>query len=153
HTRRHAKAAHPEHSRLTAAADAAQAVHDRTLRSLTQARREREDRLGRVDATGPAGDLQAQLDDAERDAEAMHRELTVARTRVEQLLTEPALLDQPGDRLGRERDRWRTSHDLEVSLHRPTNEPAKARCGIRPPTPEDVRLLAPHPGTPSGPPR
>jgi exodeoxyribonuclease V alpha subunit len=153
HARRHAEAAHPEHSRLTAAADAAQAVHDRALRSLTQARREREDRLARVGATGPAGDLQAQLDHAERDAEAMHRKLTGARTRVEQLLAEPALLNRSGDRLGRERDRWRTSHDLEVSLRRPTNVPAEARCGIRPPRPEDVRLLAPHRGTPSGPPR
>ena len=153
HARRHAEAAHPEHSRLTAAADAAQAVHDRTIRSLTQARREREERLARVDAAGPAGDLQAQLHRAERDAKGMHRELTVARTRVEQLLAEPALLNQPGDRLGRERDRWRTSHDLKVSLRRPTNEPTKARCGIRPPRPEDVRLLAPHPGTPFGPPR
>ena len=104
-----------------------------------------------MDAAGPAGDLQAQLHRAERDAEAMHRELTVARTRVEQLLAEPALLNQPGDRLGRERDRWR--HDLEVPLRRPTNEPAKARCGIRPPRPEDVRLLASHPGRPFGPPR
>ncbi len=153
HARRHAEAAHPEHSRLTAAADAAQAVHDRTLRSLTQARREREDRLARVDAAGPAGDVQAQLDHAERNAETMHRELTVARTQVEQLLAEPALLNQPGDRLGREHDRWRISHDLEVSLRRPANEPAKARCGIRPPSPEDFRLFARHPGTPMGPPR
>jgi hypothetical protein len=126
-------------------------VHDRALRSLTQARREREDRLARVEAAGPAGDLQAQLHRAERDAEAMHRELAVARTRVEQLLGEPALLNQPGDRLGQERDRWRG--DLEVFLRRPANEPAIARCGIRPPRPEDVRLLAPHPGTPFGPPR
>ena len=50
--RRHAESVHPEHLRLTAAADAARAAHDRVRRDLVHAQSQWADRLTRLDATG-----------------------------------------------------------------------------------------------------
>jgi exodeoxyribonuclease V alpha subunit len=152
--RRHAESSHPEHSQLIAAADAAWAAHDRARRELDHARRERRDRLGRSDATGQPFNQTARLADAERDVAGTQQELKAARTRIEQLRQEPALLSQPAGTLSAERERWRTRHDLEDATTRPPVSPsAPPHLVIRPPGPEDVRHLARHPDVGLGTPR
>nr|MDP9460120.1 TrwC relaxase [Actinomycetota bacterium] len=150
HTRRHAEVAHPEHPRLLAAADVAQAAHERAHRDLTCARREHQDRLHRDESTGRPYLLTAPLVDAQRDVTVAGQELATARTRIEQLRAEPALLAQPADRLTAERDRWRTRHKLQATRARPAKPPS---LGVRPPAPEDIRHLAPRPDPGRGIPR
>jgi exodeoxyribonuclease V alpha subunit len=143
--RRHAQSFHPEHSQLMAAADAARAAHDRARRELDHARRERRDRLARSEATGQPFNLTARLADAERDVAGTQQELKAARTRIEQLRQEPALLSQSADSLARERDRWHARHDLEDTPRPPASPSVRPQLFVRPPSPEDVRRLARHP--------
>lgn len=116
--------------------DAAQAAHDRAQRDLTHARRQHEDRLARYQLTGGLVDPAARLADAERDVITAQHKLTAARLRIEQLRAEPTLLNQPTDRLTRERGRWRARHDMPDIPIRPTSPPAtRLRPDVRPPTP------------------
>jgi hypothetical protein len=141
-----AESAHPEHIWLAAEADAAQTAHEHARREVAHARREREDRLSRVDATGHPFDPAAQLADAERDVAATEQQLAAARARVAQLRVEPALFSQPTGLLTRERDRWRARHDLEGAPSRST-APPRGGSGLstRPPVPEPIRRLAQRP--------
>jgi exodeoxyribonuclease V alpha subunit len=144
--RRHAESSHPEHTRLTAEADAAQTAHGHARRDLAHARRQREDRLARLDATGHPFDPAAQLSHAHRDVAAAEQQLTAARARIAQLRAEPTVLSQPADRLTLERDRWRARHDLDGTPSRPTAPPPSGSgLGTRPPVPEPIRHLAQHP--------
>lgn len=153
HARRHVESSHPQHSRLTAVADAALGAHDRARRDLAQARRNHEDRLAGLDATGHPFDPAAQLADAERDVAATQHALTIARTRIQQLRAEPAFLSQLADRLTQERERWRAQHHAGKTASRPSGPPpVRSRLGVRAPNPADVRHLAPRrdpgPGVP-----
>ncbi|TKJ23725.1 MobF family relaxase [Blastococcus sp. CCUG 61487] len=150
HARRSAESAHPEHSRLTAEADSAQTAHGRARRELAQARREREGRCARLDATGHPFDPDAHVADAERDVAATEQQLAVARTRVAQLRAEPALLSQPADLLTRERERWRARHDAEDNPARTDNPHIRSGLGTPPPDLRPISLSAPHPDTGPG---
>jgi exodeoxyribonuclease V alpha subunit len=145
HARRHAEPTHPEYSRLTAEADAAQTAHGHARRELAHARREHEERLARLDATGHPFDPATQLVQAERDAADTEQQLAAARSHIERLRAEPALLSQPIDRLTRERNCWRTRYDLEENGTRPADpQSSRSRTGARPSAPPPVGLVAHH---------
>ncbi len=148
HARRHAGSTHPEHVRLTAAADAAPAAHDRVRRDLTHAVSRWEDRLTRLDATG--SDLAVLLADARRDVAHAEQQLVTERNRIEQLRAEAAFLGQPADRLTRERDSWRAEHSADRTSRRSTAIPPPAP-GVRHPRPEHDRQPAGRPGMGPGP--
>lgn len=143
HARRHAESAHPEHTRLTAAADAARAAHDRVRQHLTHAQSQWEDRLTRLDATG--SDPDALLADAARDVALAEEQLATARTRIGQLRAEPGLLGQPANRLIRERDNWRAEHSADRAPRGPATIPTSAP-GVRHPRPEHDRQPVGRPG-------
>ncbi len=128
-----------------AAADAARAAPTVPGASSTTPAESR-DRLTRSEATGQPFGLTARLADAERDVAGTQQELKAARTRIERLQQEPALLGQSADSLARDRDRWRACHDLEDATPRPPASPSvRPQPFVRPPGPEDVRRLARHP--------
>jgi hypothetical protein len=143
--RRHVESAHPDHSRLTAEADAAQTAHGHARRELAHARREHEDRRARLDASGHPVDPAAQLAQAQRDVADTEQQLAAARSHIKRLRAEPALLSQPTDRLTRERNRWRTRYDLEENASRPADaQSPRSRTGARPSAPPPLGLLAHH---------
>jgi exodeoxyribonuclease V alpha subunit len=143
HARRYAESAHPEHTRLTAAADAARGAHDRVRQDLTHAVSQWEDRLTRLDATG--SDPDALLADARREVAHAEQQLATARTRIEQLQAEAVLLGQPADRLIRERDYWRAEHSADRTAVGGTAIPPAA-LGVRHPRPEHDRQPVGRPG-------
>jgi hypothetical protein len=143
HARRHAESTHPEHVRLTAAADAARAAHDRVRQDLTHAVSQWEDRLTRLDATG--SDLAVLLADARREVAHAEQQLVTERTRIEQLRAEAILLGQPADRLTRERDSWRAEHSADRTAVGGTAIPPPAP-GVRHPRPEHDRQPVGRPG-------
>ncbi len=143
HARRHAESAHPEHTRLTAAADAARAVHDRVRRDLAHAQSQSTDWLTRLDATG--SDLAVLLADARREVAHAEQQLVTERTRIEQLRAEAILLGQPADRLTRERDSWRAEHSADRTAVGGTAIPPPAP-GVRHPRPEHDRQPVGRPG-------
>ncbi|WP_091541893.1 MobF family relaxase [Modestobacter sp. DSM 44400] len=150
--RRQVERAHPGHAALPAAAVAAQAECDRAWRSVADARREHEDRLTRFGRLAHVADPVARLAETGRDIAATTDELTAARARTAQLMTEPVLLVQPTDRLARERDTWRARHDTDHNVHqRAAQPPAAAEQGlrIRRPEPGDKRTPRPDRGAPS----
>jgi exodeoxyribonuclease V alpha subunit len=142
---RHAESAHPEHARLTAEADAAQAAHELAHAHLTHARQQLEERRAGLDATGHPVDPAEQLADAERDVAVAVQQLTAARARITQLRAEPALFSQPTDRLTCERDRWRTRYDLEENAPGPAGpDPPRSRPGVRAPAPTPIGHVTQH---------
>jgi exodeoxyribonuclease V alpha subunit len=144
HARRHAESAHPEHARLAAEADAAQTAHGNAQRELAHARREHEDHLARLDAAGHPFDPVARLAEAEHDVATIELELTAARSHIERLGAEPALLS-PTDRVTRERNRWCTRYDLEENASRPADpQPPPSRTGVRPSAPAPIGLVSQH---------
>jgi exodeoxyribonuclease V alpha subunit len=145
--RRQAESAHPEHARLRAAADAAQAAHDLASRALQDARRRQEDRLTRRDAHGHPFDPAVQLASVERDVTATERELAAVRTRIADLAADPALRAQPPGRLAQEREVWRARGDAERPPRRAAAPPRPARS-LRPPEP--VVHSTPRPGAGPG---
>jgi hypothetical protein len=147
HARRHAESVHPEHPRLTAAADAARAAHDRVRRDLVHAQSQWANRLTRLDATG--SDLTGLQADTEREVAHAEQQLVAVRARIEQLRAEAVLLGQPADRLIRERDSWRAEHSADRTSRRPTTTPPPPP-GVRHPRPEHDRQLVRHPGTRRG---
>jgi exodeoxyribonuclease V alpha subunit len=124
-----AEAAHPEHARLAAAADATEAAHDRARRDLADAHRQHENRLPHADESAQPQCPAGQLADTDREIAAIRVELSAARHRLEQLLVDPSLLSQPSDRLASERDRWRARYDLEQGASRRTTHSAAQRLG------------------------
>jgi len=145
HARRHAESAHPEHARLAAEADAAQTAHGTAQRELAHARRDRDERLARLDATGHPFDPATQLADAERDVAATEQQLAAVRSHIERLRAEPALLSQPTDRLTGERNCWRTRYDLDENAARPGDpQPLRSRTGVRPSAPPPTGHVAQH---------
>jgi exodeoxyribonuclease V alpha subunit len=142
---RHAESAHPEHARLTAEADAAQAAHELAHAHLTHARQQLEERRAGLDATGHPVDPAEQLADAERDVAVAVQQLTAARARITQLRAEPALFSQPTDRLTCERDRWRTRYDLEENAPGPAGpDSPRSRPGVRAPAPTPIGHVTQH---------
>jgi exodeoxyribonuclease V alpha subunit len=145
HARRHAEWAHREHARLAAEADAAQTAHGTAQRELAHARRDRDERLARLDATGHPFDPATQLADAERDVAATEQQLAAVRSHIERLRAEPALLSQPTDRLTGERNCWRTRYDLDENAARPGDpQPLRSRTGVRPSAPPPTGHVAQH---------
>ncbi|WP_091158917.1 MobF family relaxase [Geodermatophilus africanus] len=143
HARSHAESTRPEHVRLTAAADAARAAHDRVRRDLAHAKSQWADRLTRLDATG--SDLTGLQADTAREVAHAEQQLVAARARIEQLRAEAALLGQPADRLIRERDSWRAEHSADRTPRGPATTPPPPP-GVRHPRPEHDRQPVGRPG-------
>ncbi|TFV63624.1 TrwC relaxase [Geodermatophilus sp. DF01-2] len=146
YARHHAERAHPEHAQLRAVAAAAQETHRHAGAAVAHARRQHEDRLARFGRLAWTPDPAERLADTDRDIAATETELAAVRARITCLTAEPALLAQPADQLARERDRWRARHDPAPAATRtPAHRSAPSQPGVRPPRPEDIRLLARHP--------
>jgi exodeoxyribonuclease V alpha subunit len=148
--RRAAEAAHPEHARLCAAADAAQQARERAWQALAEARRRHDDRLTRYGALARTPDPAARLADLDRDLAITKDELAAARARIGRLTAEPALLAQPPDRLVQERAAWRARRDAERAERRAAAPPSpwpRPTRSIRPPEPV-AHLTPPSDGRP-----
>src|SRR4051795_11093686 len=104
---------HPEHAGLYATAKAAVRADEQAQAALTDAHRQR---LERLDPLGPiawAPDPTGRLADLERHVATAQHELAGAHARIARLATEPALLGQPPDWLTAARDAWRARRDTE----------------------------------------
>jgi exodeoxyribonuclease V alpha subunit len=146
YARHHAEHGHPEHAQLHATAASAQEAQRHAGAAVAEARRQHENRLARFGPLAWTLDPADRLSDADRDIAATQAELAVVRARIARLTAEPALLAQPADQLARERDHWRARHDPEPATTRtPASLSAQSQLVVRPPRPEDVRRLAPHP--------
>jgi hypothetical protein len=131
---RAAEDAHPEHTALRAAADAAQNAHEQARRALAEALRRRDERL---DPFGPVAwipDPAGQLADFQCDIATTRQKLTDTRTRIAALTTEPALLREPPDRLIHEREAWRTRSSPDQRVSTSPQPPAQASASARPET-------------------
>ncbi|WP_092204008.1 MobF family relaxase [Blastococcus tunisiensis] len=153
YARHHAEHAHPEHAQLRATAASAQEAHRHAGAAVADARRQHEDRLARFGPLAWTLDPAERLADTDRAIAAAHAELAAVRGRIARLSAEPALLAQPADQLARERDHWRARHDPEFATRPPASPSAPSQLVVRPPRPEDVRRLAPHPDVGLGMPR
>ncbi|TFV89905.1 MobF family relaxase [Blastococcus sp. CT_GayMR16] len=135
----------PEHAQLRATAATAQQAHRHAGAALADARRQHENRLARFGSLSWTLDPAERLADTDRHITGTRAELATVRARIARLTADPALLTQPADQLAKERDHWRALHDPElVTTRTPASPSAPPQHGVRPPRPEDVRLLGLH---------
>jgi hypothetical protein len=157
-----AEQAHPEHAGLHDAADAARQERDQAWSALTEAQRQRDQRLRRMGPAAWTPDPEARLTEMDRDIAATRQELTDARARIATLTAErlavptaeAALQTQPENRLTQEHDAWRARRDTAQRAARTaTRQHVGSDNTVRLPRPEDLHYLQHRPGPSRGIPR
>ena len=113
--------------------DSLQPQHD-TLRAVVA--RQAAQKLTQVGVLGRTPGAAERLVDVDRGIAAAGHELAGARERIARLLADPALLDQPADRLLAERNAWR-ARDADRSPFSAAPRPAAVHPGV--PRPESER--------------
>lgn len=106
-----AEQAHPELAALQAAANAARDAYSQATRALEEGRDEQNQLRSRFGYAVHTADPAAALAELERTTAAARTDLTAARSRIESVPGELALLGQPPERIGRERDVWQARRD------------------------------------------
>ena len=146
---RTATAAHPENADLRAAAETARQHHGQARSALTEARRQRDQRLQHLGPAAWTTEPEARLAELEREIAAIRQKLTHARARGASLKaerpaiprTDPARQAQPADRLTQEHEAWRTRRNkARAARWARAGTPAASGSAIRRPPPPPPSL-------------